>query len=299
MQFACNFFMKYFISIVLLIFAINGSAQSNPENKTDLNTVYVCIDSTSYDRLFQDLFIKDSLFICREQHAKTNDDSYNAKYFIGESATVEFFKPNNTGRFGDGFGDCGIEFKTRQLGALDNLEIVALKNNFVIDTATTKFYTDSINHIAWYKTIRFKSHRNELTLQEYQSDYLSYLGFSENEIKKPMVYKDFNSKLANGKKYPRQFSKINYIKLYADKKLLAHLKQFAKLNKLKESKHKFTNSELTIEYILIKDLPQFSIQEIRIALLNPVRHKTVDISKNLVIEIENNEAKIKFNYQEI
>lgn len=289
--------MKYFILIVLLMPGISGFAQSRSAIATDLNTIYVCIDSISYNELFQDFFIKDSLFICREQSAKTNDDSYQAKYFIGESATIEFFKPNNSGHFGDHFGDCGIEFKTRQLGALDYLKVLAVKNKFAIDTATTNFFTDSINTIPWYKTIQFKSRRNELTLQEYQREYLNYLGFSENEIKTPMAYKDFNSKLANGRKYPRQFSKINYIKLYADEKLLVHLKQFAKLNKLKKNRNKFSNPEITIEYMSIKDLPQFPIQEIRVALLNPIRHKIVNVSKNLLIEIEDNEAKIKFYYQ--
>lgn len=283
---------KYiFLSLMFLQSVCFGQLKSIP--KTDFNTIFICIDSISYKQLYQSKYIKDTLFFCREMQQKTNFDSYTGKYLIGESSTIEFFQPKNTSQIGDHFGDWGIEFKTRKINILD--EIIK-KSNFLklpIDTATTKTVLNSLP-IPWYKTLSFRNSKNELTILEYQTAYLQNLGFTKNQINQSMPFKAYNSILSNGKKYPRQFAMVTYIKLYADKKLIENLQNFAKLNNCIKVENRFTNGETTIEYTAVENLPEFPIQEIGISLLNDQKFRIEKISENLEIKVSGKKANLIF-----
>lgn len=259
--------MKQYVFLSLLFLPSICFGQKKSLFKTDFNTLFICIDSISYKQLCQSKYLKDTLFFCREMKQETNTDSYIGKYLIGESSTLEFFQPKNTNQIGDQFGDWGIEFKTRNINILDNIIEQSKFLKFSIDTFTTKTILDSLQ-IPWYKTLKFKNSKNELTILEYQVDYLKHLGFTKNQIVKPLTFKEYNSILSNGKKYPRQFSMVTYIRLCADKQLIENLHAFAELNNCRKIENKFSNDITTIEYIEVDTLPEFPIQEIGISLLN-------------------------------
>jgi hypothetical protein len=111
-----------------------------------------------------------------------------------------------------------------------------------------------------------------------------------------MTYKQINSILSNGKKYPRQFSMVTYIKLYADKNLIERLQKFAKLNNCRKIKNTFTNGETSIEYIEVENLPKFPIKEIGITLLNEQKYRNENISENLNITTIGKRATLLFKY---
>ena len=280
-----------FLSLFFLQSICFGQIKSVP--KTDFNTLFICIDSISYTQLYQSKYLKDTLFFCREMQQETNTDSYIGKYLIGESSTLEFFQPKNTNQTGDHFGDWGIEFKTRKINILDEIIEQSKFLKFTIDTSTIKTILDSLP-IPWYKTLNFKNSKNELTILEYQAEYLHNLGFTKNQMRQPMTFKEYNSILSNGKKYPRQFSMVTYIKLYADKKLIENLQKFAKLNNCRKIENKFTNGETTIEYKEVYNLPEFPIQEIGISLLNDQKFRIEKISENLYIKINGKKASFIF-----
>ncbi|HQG38249.1 MAG TPA: DUF5829 family protein, partial [Chitinophagales bacterium] len=129
-----------------------------------------------------------------------------------------------------------------------------------------------------------------------QADYLKDLGFTKTQISQSMTFKAFNSILSNGKKYPRQFSMVTYIKLYADKKLIDRLQNFAKLNNCRKVKNTFTNGETTIEYIEVQNLPEFPLQEIGLSLMNDQIYHYEKISENLDIRILGKKANLIFKY---
>ncbi len=268
-----------------------GQTKSIP--KTDFNTFFVCIDSVTYKQLYQSKYLKDTLFICREQEEETNAGTYTGKYLIGESATLEFFQPKNTHQLGDNFGDWGIEFKTRKINILDQLIKKSNSLKFSIDTFTTTVTQDSLQ-ISWYKSLSLKSSNNELSILEYQTDYLKSLGLTDSQINQSMTFKEFNGILSNGKKYPRQFSMVTYIKLYADKNLIDRLQKFAKLNNCQKVKNTFTNGVTTIEYIEVQNLPKFPIQEIGFSLINNQIYHYEKISDNLDIKILGKKANFIF-----
>jgi hypothetical protein len=285
--------MKLYLlsSLIFLQFVSFGQTKSIPQ--TDFNTIFICIDSISYDKLFQSKYLKDTLFFCREMQHETDTDSYIGKYWIGESSTIEFFKPKKSLQIGDHFGDWGIEFKTRKINSLDKLIQKSKTLKIAIDTATTKTIMDSVA-IPWYKTLSFKTPKSELSTLEYQVDYLQNIGLTKQQISESMTYKEFNSILSNGKKYPRQFAMVTYIKLYTDKKTLLDLVNFAKLNNCKKIANRFTNGETTIEYEQVENLPQFPIQEIRISLLNDQALHIEKISENIYLKINGKNASIIF-----
>lgn len=286
--------MKQYILLIFLFTQANSFGQKLV-GTTDFNTIYVCIDSVTYKQLYQSKYLKDTLFFCREQQEETNAGTYTGKYLIGESATIEFFQPKNTHQLGDNFGDWGIEFKTRKINILDQLIKKSNLLKFSIDTFTTTVTIDSLQ-ISWYKSLSLKNSNNELSILEYQSDYLKDLGFTNSQINQSMTFKQFNEILSNEKKYPRQFSMVTYIKLYADKKLIERLQKYAKLNNCRKVKNTFTNGETTIEYIEVQNLPKFPIQEIGISLMNDQIYHYEKISENLDIRILGKKANLIFKY---
>ncbi|MBK8353755.1 MAG: hypothetical protein IPL21_19535 [Saprospirales bacterium] len=59
-------------------------------------------------------------------------------------------------------------------------------------TSTTLTILDSLS-IPWYKTLSLTNPKNELTILEYQADYLLYLGFTKKQISQSMTFKEYNS----------------------------------------------------------------------------------------------------------
>ena len=75
----------------------------------DCNTIFVCIKEKDFETLFDNSFVKDTLFFCQENTTKTVTDEYSGKYFMGEFATLEFLQPSKNNKFGDHLNDIGIE----------------------------------------------------------------------------------------------------------------------------------------------------------------------------------------------
>ena len=59
-------FSLYFLGIASLFFG-------QQKNQMDVNNIFICIDSVSYQNIFKDPFIRNSLFVCREQTTKTTE----------------------------------------------------------------------------------------------------------------------------------------------------------------------------------------------------------------------------------
>lgn len=264
----------------------------NPDAKLpiDLNTVFVTIDVDSYTKLFENSFVKDTLFLCINTSTSTEKESYTGKYLIGKSATIEFFSPMNTNMTGDTFGDVGIEFKTRKINQLPLFEDLTTK------TETTFFQTDSLK-ITWYKELSLDVPASHLvvSLLEYQKEYLNYMGFTDEEIHTEMTYDTYNSILSGNKKYPRKFNSIKAIELEIEKRELEYLiKSIQKLGgSIEENELKL--NEVSIKYSLCKK-ERFRVKKIIVNLTESVPAKTINISKNIKISTKEKTAEIQFSY---
>jgi hypothetical protein len=280
--------------LIALLF-ISNFAFSQIRPTTDFNTIFICIDSSTYESIFKDNYIKDSLFITREQSTQTNSDNYNGKYAIGEAATIEFFKPKPTGQFGDNLGDFGIEFKTRKIGELNKIVEEAGKNNFKIDTQITNLNeTDTI--IPWYKTVQLLHSKSniELSFLEYQTEYLNYIGFEGDELTKEITFSEFNKILSNGKKYPRLFKKISSITIKIDKNTYENIEQFCRLNNMQKEGDFFFNSDLKIFTEVSRIACKSEIKKIELELLYTQPNKIIFVSEKLKYNLKSNKCEIIF-----
>lgn len=257
----------------------------------DLNTVFVTIDAQSYQKLFDNSFVKDTLFFCRNQSNTTSNESYSGKYLIGNAATIEFFAPMNTTKTGDTFGDLGIEFKTRKINQL------RLFKNSETKTATTLAETDSLK-IPWYESLSLDSASPhfEISLLEYQKEYLGYLGFSETEIHTEMTYDQYNAIAFGGKKYPRKFNSIKALELDISPNELAYLiKSVVHFGGvLKKSELQLNGLKITWH---VTKTEHFRIRKITVDLLDKVANREIKISDHIEIRTKNKTAAILFHYK--
>lgn len=260
--------------------------------KTDCNTIYLCIDSTAYNAIVSNSLIKNKLFVCRANATTTDTDAYAANYLIGKSATLEFLQPQKGSAIGDHIGDFGIEFKTRQLGNLTTILKQSNKRNFEADTTTNKLVTED-TIVPWYKELAFKENNFELSLLEYQSEYLNYLGFSPEQIAQEMTYEAYNSQRSGGQKYPRQFNKILSVTIELNSKELKSLKKFCLLNQMTKSKNSFHNKEFKIVYQL-SDV-KTKVREIVIEFLEPQSNEIMQLTDSLTFEIVGTTGRFIFN----
>lgn len=278
---------------IIILILLSNLAFGQSKVKTDCNTFFICIDSISYRQIFSNTFIKDTLFVCRENSTTTDNDSYSGKYAIGKAATIEFFKPSKTNKFGDNYGDWGIEFKTRKLGQLDTLLSMSEESKIKVDTSSTIVNMEGLKML-WYKSISIQNKNSELSILEYQKEYLNYIGFDDSKVNTEMTYEMFNYHLTNGKQYPRQFNKIKTITIDIDQNQLDSLQQFCFLNEMKQVKNTFVNDEFCIKYNLVKSISKMPVREIEIDLIDFQPQKTLKLTEKITLSYSGKNAKLVF-----
>lgn len=283
-------FIAFFLFFPVGLFAQNASVQ-------DCNTIFVCIDSASYQQLFTNAFIKDTLFFCRENSTATADDHYQGKYAIGKAATLEFFHPTVQNKQGDHFGDLGIEFKTRKPGRLDIVMKKATQLNIAVDSATT-YLDNEDGRLPWYNTLSVKHPPAavEMSMIEYQPAYLQYMGFSESEINRVMTYACFNNKLSNGRKYPRKFNQFKSASVQITNGQLDYIRQFAALNNMRHGKGRFYTADFTLYYTIVKQAPAFPLTRIEISLTQKMKQRFIKITDHISLQVKDDTGIISFQY---
>lgn len=282
--------MRYLL-LLLLLFNPAYAQQLLP---VDCNTLFICVDSGTYNSLFSNKYIKDTLCICRESATTTNEEGYTGKYMIGKAATLEWFAPNKNGKFGDHYGDIGIELKTRQIGQLAALHRKARTTHTAVDTTTT-FIADSAGNIPWYSTLTTYGQPTNLQLTniEYVKEYLEYLGFSQAEISSPMDYATFNNHLSQGKPYPRQFSHIASVTISITSKHLDQIRPFFALNNFKENDHFFSNAQFAVKYLIDEHVDKVEVQQIDLILLSDQGRRIISLP-HIKVSINGKQATFKF-----
>ena len=287
--------MKKIIPAFFIFFANSLFAQKL-EPKLDCNTVFVCIDSADYGKLFNNTFIKDTLFFCRNNTTNTTTDNYSGKYFIGKSATIEFINPSANNNFGDHLYDVGIEFKTRKLGFQKEFVANARAKNINCKIDSTQFTTDS-TLINWYKALEVKPNSKQLqiSLLEYQKQYLENLGFTNQEINTSMSFEAFNNILSGGRKYPRQFNAIKSVSIRVLQKDIVYLQNTAKMLGLEFSKSKIFNKDFALHYQVVKDANKIGLSSVEISLVNSLPKQIINISNTISVLVNGSKAIINFN----
>ena len=284
-------FMKIrFIVSSLILFC---SSPLYSQYKMDCNTIFVCIEKVDYDALFKNYYVKDTLFICKENTTKTTTDEYSGKYFMGEFATLEFLQPSKNNKFGDHLNDIGIEFKSRKIGVLDSIKDI----NSKVEIEKVYLESDSKKHL-WYDALKLKENKTnlEFSILEYSAEELKMLGFTDDEIKKTISPTDFNKIVYGNHKYPRKFKSLKSVWIEVNKDGEKYLKQMAKNFKFKINQNFVDCNDFIIYYKPNKKTDHTVIKEIEIILTESLTNKTLPISSNITLTILDNKAKFSFKH---
>ncbi|TFF35202.1 DUF5829 family protein [Mucilaginibacter psychrotolerans] len=287
---------KFLFILAAILLPILSQAQT-AKPQIDLNTVFVCIDSVTYQKLFENKYLKDTLFFCRAQATTTGTGQYAGKYFMGLAATMEFFKPKASQTLGDKYADLGIEFKTRSTTGLDWYAKYAAKKKLAtaIETITLD---DEGKKINWYKQLNIKNDqitsRFVVSILEYQKEILSMMGFSPKEIASPMTYRQYNEKLSGGRKYPRQFNTFNEVSITINSAELAYLKKAMKMIQFSQKGNSFYSDGVVINY-KVDEQATFRLNAVGISLLNKMPDRDIAISEKLNVVVRGDKARLVFN----
>jgi hypothetical protein len=263
------------------------------QSKTDCNTLFVCIPAEDYATLFSNSFVKDTLFICKENTTKTATDEYSGKYFMGEFATLEFLQPSKNNKFGDHLNDIGIEFKSRKIGILDSIK----GKNAKVEIEKVYLESDGKKHL-WYDALKLKDNKTnlEFSILEYSAEELKILGFTDDEIKKTISPTDFNKVVYGDHNYPRKFKSIKSITLEVNEIGLNYLKQLASNFDLSFNKKYIQCNDFRIYYKVKKKINKTVLKTIEINLTESLPSKTSLISSNITVSISKNTAQLVFKH---
>jgi Family of unknown function (DUF5829) len=279
---------------ILLLFYIGVFGQKKIQ--TDCNTVFVCIDAVTYQKIFTNTFLRDTIFICKEATTTTADDTYTGKYAIGKMGTIEFLKPASLDKLGNHLYDWGIEFKTRETDDVKFIYKNAQKLHIKVDTTTTILH-DADTALPWYQSVILSQKKSnyELSILAYQKSYLNYLGFTKEEINTPMTFDYFNTTISNGRKYPRQFNNISSVTVQVDSAAWRQLKQYCLLNNMKQIGNAFYNKDFVLKYQLVHHAKKMYLKKIEVNLLTKQPTRTISIDNKVVFTIKNTICSIVFN----
>lgn len=278
---------------LLFCFFYSISLLTNGQSKTDANTIFICIPKEDYAALFSNSFIKDTLFVCKENTTKTNKDEYTGKYYIGEFATLEFFQPNENKKFGENLQDFGIEFKSRKIGYVDSIKNQKKNTKLLLE----KTYLDSGNTSdLWYSALKITENKSnsEISIIEYSTDYLKMLGFTEEQLLLSISPAEFNKIVYGPSKYPRKFQSIATISIEVNTQGWHYLKKVAATLGYTLHQDYLQCDGFQIYYTKNKKLPKTLLKEITVQLNQNFPNRIIPISANLSISISKDTAKLLF-----
>jgi len=285
--------MKNITSFLLVVYLTSTGmmGQGKAKSNIDCNTIFICIKEEDYTALFSNSFVKDTLFVSKENTTKTSTDEYTGKYFIGEFATIEFLQPSRNNKFGDHLNDIGIEFKSRKIGVLDSIKDI----NSKVEIEKVYIESDTEKHL-WYDALKLKENKTnlEFSILEYSAEELKMLGFTDDEIKKSISPTDFNKIVYGNHKYPRKFKSIKSIELEVNEPGLNYLKQVASTSDFRINKKFIQCNDFRIYYKLKKKLAQTVLKHIEIDLTENLPQKSINISSSIKLLVSNKTAQIEF-----
>lgn len=289
---------------VLLFFLFPLCAQAQKTTPVDLNTVYAFIDSTTYLKLFENPFVRDTLFECVSKSSKTNTDTYGGKYMFGQSSLLEFMRPGGAQSFGpDGFGSVGIEFTTRALHDLTTYVKIADQHKIATQVDSIVLNKPDGTKVKWHVDFGMKDDKNysashffNIAIIEYEKDYLSSVGLTASELARPLELKKIrNSRSGHEENYTKQFSTISRVDVTVDSVELKKLEDMMKIMGFAKKGSQYRKDGITIAYQLNTN-NSYRLNRVEVNLLNKMPERDIVVSDHLRIQTKGNKADLIFKY---
>ena len=279
-------------------FALHG--QPRDSAKVVISHIFFCVDSISYQNLFNDGFIGKVFANVREMSSKTLTDSWTGKYLNGRQSYIEVFAPSYKKvkpELGDKFGDVGLVFRTRKPGGINEINELMRADKKETDFKLME-YEDSGKIIPFNQNLHMSNVELQETfrpyVEEFTVEFLKFCGFNENEIKSGISEEQFREK-RRGKKYEKLFDNIEKIELILTRDEFEYLAQTLKYLNFLQTGHRFRNNELEIT-CSVQQNRSYKLKAIHFRLLNKTENINIEISKNLTFKASGLKASFNFNY---
>ena len=292
--------MNILLTIVLVAIFGRVSSQTSDSVKVVISHIFFCIDSLSYQNLFNHDFITDAFANCRELSNKTLTDSWTGKYLNGRHSYIEVFWVNDKKaqpELGDKFGDVGIVFRTKKPNDINiiNERIKADKRDTHLELMKyeTNGKTIPFNYNLYLSNVSLQEMFRPY-VEEFTTDFLTLCGFNDSEIKAGITEEQFREK-RRGKKYEKLYDNIEKIELTLTSEEFEYLAGSLKYFGFSQTGNRFTNGRLEIICSLQQNR-KYKLKAIHFTLLNKTKDTNIQISKNLTFKASGTMASFEFNY---
>jgi len=267
------------------------------------NHLYVVIDDTTYDYLFDSLKFLDKFSMNKEMHVDVGDDSWTGKYLLGKHNYLEIFKPG--GYEGLKLGGTGLSFMTNQTGTLDSLYSYRNANPDSVTLDQRDFVDEKGDTTSWFRYITIPD-KDSLQiapwLMENTREHMMSLGFTDDDLLHEIEYWDYiKSRIANSfgispdsVRYDKLFEKVTSLYLTLSQKELNLLKQYLFDFGFTEKDSTFSKDDFEIKYS-ITESRHFILNQIDFSLSDTIQNQEYSY-RNLDLLFNGNKASLKFNY---
>jgi len=296
--------MKIAALLTLVLVARFGQlfGQTGDSVKVDINHIFFCIDSITYQNLFKHEFIAKTFADTREATNKTLTDSWTGKYLFGRDSYIEVFASNSSkdssAQLGDKFGDVGIVFKTKIPGDIHKINLLIKANKRDTHLKINESEFDGKIIAFNYNLFLSKAELQESFrpyVEEKTMDFLKFCGFSESEIKSEITAEQFRERI-RGKKFDKLYDNIEKIELTLADEEFKYLAETLKYFGFSQMGDRFFNNKLEIT-CSIQQNRKWKLKAIHFTLLNKTDDINIAVSRNLTFRASGTKASFQFNYE--
>jgi hypothetical protein len=258
-----------------------------------LNHVFFVLDSNSYAHVF-DSAVFQKIGFAMVNKTTTTEGSWYGKYLMGRDSYFEVFYP--TGLTGSSVGNFGFGFMTTTSGDIDHLEAqwkADYKDSVKRDTSTV---VNNGAKLHWFYSLSLRtvdsSKSGSAWVMENTPDVLKSAGFTDDEMKKPILWHDFMEKRMK-RKSTKSFNRIVAVEIITNKKELGYFKKSFLGFGLTEKDHAFYNGNIQITYTLA-DIPTSELKSVEIELTDSFSEQTIALSERLNMHVKDKRATLFF-----
>jgi hypothetical protein len=258
-----------------------------------LNHVFFVLDSNTYAHVF-DSVIFQKIGFAMVNKTTTTEGSWYGKYLMGRDSYFEVFYP--TGLKGSSVGNFGFGFMTTTSADIDQLEVhwkAAYKDSVKRDTNTV---INKGEKLPWFYSLSLytmdSSKSGSAWVMENTPDMLKSAGFTDDEMKKPILWHQFIEKKMKIKT-TKSLNRIVAVELITNKKELGYFKKSFLGFGLTEKHHAFYNENIHIAYTLA-DVPTSELKSVEIELTDSYKEQTIALGDRLSMHVKDKSATLFF-----
>ncbi len=282
-------------TIILLTISINSCllAQKKPIPVT-LNHLYIVVDSITYQSICNNNWVATILGDTSTKSTVTSTDAWTGKYLFGKNSYLEIFGTKSYG--GAVLGEAGLGFITMQQNDLTKWKQYweqHYKDSIVVDTTT-----NIVNNTKqpWYYAISLYDTDTTLKmytwLMENTAEELQQVGFTLKEIKQAIPWHKYKEKRTK-KIFTKAYDRISTVTITVTPKEYVTLQKTLQGLGFMQNKQSFYNANVTI-HCQIKPFTTIHVVNIKMQLLRYYKAKTIIISPNCVLQVNDNVASFNF-----